>query len=101
MDTLSRIIKLDKIDVCKIIADVESYTPFRHQLDVVNTTLKGSVHKCPYRFLDINGITFLVKDQKNAKQGSIYPNGHYTVKFLFWSRNKLMGMLTWDLTQNL
>lgn len=96
-DVYNRVIKIDKVNVCKIISDIESYPPFRHQMVIVNISLHGNVHKCPYKTVDIDEIILPAPDAEDGGKFTIYPNGFYISNIIFWNRNKFVGMVTWSI----
>jgi hypothetical protein len=43
-----KIIDVKKIDVCKVMDNMDNFPMFKGSIDWLNATFPNSVHKCPY-----------------------------------------------------
>lgn len=79
----SQFFNWDKIDICKLTEDVNSYHLFRDYLKIVNDKFNGLIHSCPYRGLNfINASISAISDNLH----SIWPNGEIKVCVNLYSR---------------
>lgn len=73
-DEFKRILGWPKIDVCKFANDVDKYPIIKNQLRVVNESLNGFLHQCPYKKVEIVNATFSLKGRENL-EAFVFPNG--------------------------
>lgn len=95
-DKFIRTFKWDKIDICKLAADVDSYNLIRKHLKDVNDTFGGIMHRCPYRGFNISGVSLSLEYwlEEGISSNTFLPNGEnsllahlYSIKdktFLFY-----------------
>lgn len=101
-DTFVRVIHWEKINACKLVEDLESYSLLREQVSDVNRTLKGMLHKCPYKSFDVDGITLSFgKTPNKDTPPTIYPDGYAKVNLDFRNRKKYLGIIQWLIEQKL
>lgn len=100
-DDYIRVLKWEKIDACKLVADIDSYTLLREQVDKANETFKGMIHKCPYKEFHIEGVTISFTSRSaNNKPVSMFPSGYIKVNLIFRNRNKFLGFVEYSFEQN-
>lgn len=71
-----QIVKIDKVDVCGVIANVNTFPGLKDMLYWANATMPGLIKKCPYKdvsksFRTYDVTSFLVKcfnDKYNHKE---------------------------------
>lgn len=92
-DAYKQIAKFDKIDMCKLMADVESYSVIRYHFEAFNESFKGNLHKCPYRSMDVEKISLATS--------TALSNGLYKTEMTFWNRNRYVGFFNWQTVVNM
>lgn len=95
-----KVFKWEKIDLCKLTSDIESYTLIRNQIQMVNRSLNGNLHKCPYKQFNVNEVTASFSNFTDEKEiSSSLPNGISKISILFKSKSKYLGFFEFSTTQ--
>lgn len=94
-----QLIHVKNIEICEVIKNVENFMPFAPYLMWFNETLKGNVHKCPYKeFLAVNSTYATVTDMRtlHGVQTFDLPDGIIRCK---WNSNPFSIIAIFDYLQ--
>lgn len=96
-DEFARILRWDKVDICKFAANVDSYSVFKEHLKSVNRTFGGIIHPCPYKGALIIDKISLSLNYLNPAKTSLFPNGESKIAVHAYN-NKNPDLMYYQLT---
>lgn len=100
-DVFTQFFKIENVDLCKFLSDMDSYPLLRNRIDTINRSTHGLIHTCPYKGLNmINHTISFGKDEGKVSRTSLMPNGNIRMQIILRNRNKYIGYYRWSIIQN-
>lgn len=100
-DVFTQFFKIENVDLCKFLSDMNSYSVLRDRIDTLNRSTHGLIHKCPYKsFHMINHTISFGKNEGKVSRTSLMPNGNIKMQVILRNRNNYIGYYRWSIIQN-